>query len=581
MTNEGQFADFLPHSGHQPYLDQAKSWNTTMHNWLGERGGNQGDGSTAAWGDIFYDDMDAFDENQTEENYNKVANQINVWDEENAWGNFEQGLDDLASTRPIDLPNDPLNRSIFDHQQNMYNTQSSAYRGDDGGILSFNDYIAKQNPPTLTQQADTLGDENDILTAGATGTGTAGGATTVPPDAPAPNPNQASYDALVNQATKSSALAALLGINTNKRDYFNTGTLNNVGPDSKYTGTLADAIATALGQQGTSQFDTYDGAAAPKGALADAIKKLTEISNARDQYVNDAIGASAGSYGTALNSLGGIEGLANTNQYSKEGLTDLLTQVGNAAGRDLSSDLNTAGYDTSAKTAASEALGTRQAALRDVINQLEATRLGNVTDMRGRRGTLDDSLGGLNDWDEEGINALIGNYDTLRGDASGYSGGLIQQLRDNIGIGQGNANEKLQGLFGKRDDIREEAQALYEMLGKQQYYGLRDVTDQEAGLQTLKDKADKWGASGASGDIGYAEALLNNERDRIKQDQTNKRALDAGSASQMRAYLESMGLGNSTSLDRFLSQGWAEDTEEDPRQSSFWGDTVNSGFNWL
>jgi hypothetical protein len=120
------------------------------------------------------------------------------------------------------------------------------------------------------------------------------------------------------------------------------------------------------------------------------------------------------------------------------------------------------------------------------------------------------------------------------------------------------------------------------MLGKQQYYGLSDVSDQETGLQTLKGEADKWGASGASGDIGYAEEFLNNERDRIKQDQTNVMARNAGSASNMRAYLDSMGLGNSTSLDRFLANTWQGDEEEDPRKNgSFWGDTVNSGFNWL
>jgi hypothetical protein len=176
----------------------------------------------------------------------------------------------------------------------------------------------------------------------------------------------------------------------------------------------------------------------------------------------------------------------------------------------------------------------------------------------------------------------MGSYDTLSGDASGYSGGRTQKLRDNIGIGRGNADQKLQDLFGKREDIGDEAQTLYDMLGKQNYYGLNDVSDQEDALTILRDEADKWGATGASGNIGNAEEFLTSERDRIKQDSTNVMSKNAGSASNMRAYLDSMGLGNSTSLDRFLATTWDGDEEEDLRRNgSFWGDAVNSGFNWL
>jgi hypothetical protein len=558
------------------YSKKAAQFNNAMRNWTGTGTGlTAGNDPATPWGAIFYEDVDALNYDPTQENYDKVANQISAWNDSDAWGTYRGNLNEFQATKPESVTDNPLDMDFFNRAENKY-TDTAAGMG-----TSFSDYMDNKNAPTLAEQAETIGNEADDLEASVgDGDTTTEGETELDANSLSYGTNQASYDALSSQAQSSGGLAALLDINKNKNDYFNTGMLDNVG--TGYSGTLADSIAAAIGQQGASQFATYDGAAAPRAALNAAISNLTGISNDRDQYVNNAINTSAGSYNAALNSLRGVEGSANTNQYNADALANLLSQVNNTAGSGLSSSLNTDGYDQSAISTASGALGTEKEALRTLLGRLEETRYGNVSDMVGRRGDLDDSLSGLDAWDEEGINALIGSYDTLRRDASGYSGGRTQTLRDNIGTGQGNANQKLQDLFGTRDEIGGEAEALYELLGKQNYYGLNDVSDQETVLQTLKDRADHWGASGASGNIGYAEDFLNRERDRIKQDQTNVMTRNAGSASNMRAYLDSMGLGNSTSLDRFLANTWQGGQEEDPRKNgSFWGDAVNSGFNWL
>jgi hypothetical protein len=248
--------------------------------------------------------------------------------------------------------------------------------------------------------------------------------------------------------------------------------------------------------------------------------ELDRIDQAEKDYARQARAIDRLGDSTSIYNLANIEGL----QSELDSLNDDITGFESLLDFDFS---GTQENRTAAQADIERILSERSSAL----DEINAPISGYLQD-----------LGGVELYDERGMNDIADLLDDRAFDLSRFSGGRVDEIGGNITDAVGQVDAKLQQLADYRAQLEEKAAAMQSNVEGSNYYGLGDLDTPQGEYDTLNSEIELYNASQAMDEIDAVMNRLYSERNRLEQDAENVAARKSTAQQALMDALSAFGL---------------------------------------